>query len=154
MASHLSIVKFRRTGVGVELFFLPLPFLAPPTRKGLGTKLAISLILPTQSLGTRLIGCIHTGGRHIKCENDFEWHARTRCILMPCLCIFSYPSLCIAFWQLLGWETGNYYYFGLILMQVLYLVGILLVIFDLLTCTQSQGNCHQITLERRCLCSH
>ena len=38
-------------------------------------------------------------------------------------------------------ETGNYYYFGLILMQVLYLVGILLMTFDLLTCGHSkEGN--------------
>ena len=54
------------------------------------------------------------------------------------VCIFSYPSSCIVFWQLLGWETGNYYHFGLILIQVLSLVGILLMTFDLLTCDHPQ----------------
>ena len=36
-----------------------------------------------------------------------------------------------------------------ILMQVLYLVGILLVIFDLLTCTHSQGNCPPIHTRKK-----
>ena len=40
---------------------LPLPFLTLPTRKGLGTKLAISLVPPTAGLGTRLIDCMHGG---------------------------------------------------------------------------------------------
>ena len=36
-----------------------------------------------------------------------------------------------------------------ILMQVLYLMGILLVTFDLLTCTHSQGNCPPIYTRKK-----
>ena len=102
------------------------------------------------SLGTRLIGRIHTGGRHIKCESDFEWHARTGCIS-----VFSATYPCALHSDnFLDEKQEIITTLAFILMQVLYLVGIILVTFDLLTCTQSQGNCHQITLERRCLCSH
>ena len=38
--------------------------------------------------------------------NNMQEHVAFWCHV----CIFNHPSLCIAFWRLLGSETGNYYY--------------------------------------------
>ena len=46
----LNINEIPWIRIGVELFtrpFLPLPFLTPPTRKGLGTKLGMELTTAT-----------------------------------------------------------------------------------------------------------
>ena len=129
--------------------------------QGSYSKLCASLALPIfQLLATviQLGDAILTMGMH-KCTHYWfiflsRWdrHQMGRplwqehvAFLFPCL-YFQSPSSCIAFWQLLGWETGNYYYFGLILMQVLYLVGILLMTFDLLRCGHSKegNNCPSV----------